>query len=143
MTLLVLSGRCRSGGKWFWFATATPDPGQEWHACGSPVCTYGGDHDLGWSDSEPEALASLRDAVTRLGGDPRCVRPGGYGYSARLASTALSRLAAARRTAARLPRLRKAMLAAHPDAGGTAEEFVTARARYEQAERAARTVPAR
>ena len=143
MTLLVLNGRCRSGRRWFWFATGTPDPGQEWHACGSPVCTYGGDHDLGWSDTEPEALTALRDAVARLGGDPRCVRPGGFGYSAGVASTALRRVSAARRTAASLPRLRKAMLDAHPDAGGTAEQFVTARGRYEQAKRAARSVPER
>jgi hypothetical protein len=138
MALLVLHGRTRSGRRWFWAALAVADPGQPRHECDDPRCIHGGQHDYGWVGSEPEALDATRAALIALGG-PRQAGPGCYGYYSQIARNALRRINAAGKPD--LPKLRQAMVSAHPDRGGTDTAFIAASKAYERARQ--RIQPAR
>jgi hypothetical protein len=98
--MLVMRGRCQSGRRWFWFAALTDWSGGR--HCDEPICVYGGPHEHGWADTEQAALASIRAAVVRLGGDPDPVdwrgRPD-RSVGAGAAASALKRINSARRTA--------------------------------------------
>lgn len=91
-------GRCRSGQRWFWYATAVD---YDYPRCDDPVCAPGlHPHEYGWEDAEDLALKAMAEAVARLGGE---VRRGAYWNnapgSAGAAANALKRINAARRRA--------------------------------------------
>ncbi|WP_300610606.1 hypothetical protein [Trebonia sp.] len=84
----IAADRCKSGKRWFWVA-AQVDRG---HQCDDPVCVYGGPHLCGWEDTEDAALAAMRAAMVRLGG-----QPGPRTGTAGTAAASLKRINAARR----------------------------------------------
>jgi hypothetical protein len=94
-------GRCRSGGRWFWFAAATSWDQARGH-CADPVCGYGWTgHEHGWADGEQAAITALSEAVLRFGGtDPRWNKaPDAFARGAGGAAAALKRINSARRKA--------------------------------------------
>lgn len=67
LDICITRGRCRSGKRWFWVAAELYADVP--HKCDDPACVYGGPHEYGWEDTEEAALASMRAAVVRLGGE--------------------------------------------------------------------------
>jgi hypothetical protein len=92
-------GRCRSGRRWFWFATLYDY--ETTHRCDDPICEDGlSGHAYGWEDTEDLALTAMSEAVRQLGGEVAqgCYRgnaPGRAGFAAQ----ALKRINAAKRKA--------------------------------------------
>jgi hypothetical protein len=90
---MLLYGRCRSGRRWFWVATTV----RAWVA--------GRVDEYGREDTEELALASMGEAVERLGG-----KPGGRGRP-RWATEALKRVNAEKRRAKPAPETTDAIAA--------------------------------
>ena len=55
----ITFGRCRSGKRWFWYASARAF-GHDRPHCGDPACSPGlTRHDYGWEDTEQAALDAM------------------------------------------------------------------------------------
>jgi hypothetical protein len=66
----IAFGRCRSGKRWFWYASARAF-GHDRPHCDDPACSPGlTGHDYGWEDTERAALDAMRAAATRQAGKP-------------------------------------------------------------------------
>jgi hypothetical protein len=91
----IAFGRCRSGKRWFWYASACAS-GHDRPHCDDPACSPGlTGHDYGWEDTEQAALDAMRAAATRLEGKPH---GGGIGRPT-WAAEILKQINAARRRA--------------------------------------------
>ena len=68
--IYIAFGRCRSGKRWFWYASARSYGHNEPH-CDDPACSPGlTGHDYGWEDTEQAALDAMHAAASRLAGKP-------------------------------------------------------------------------
>ena len=113
--LRITYGVCRSRRGWLWCARILEK--------GSPP------DQRGWSSTREQALAAASEAVVRIAG----ARDAAARVNHRWAQEQLIRPVGAhsvRANQATLVELKAAMMAAHPDRGGSTEAFIEARSRY-------------